>query len=60
MRDLHFYLILFLFLLNFIFLITLSNFVVRLADGIKKTIDSDVNYRENRGSPREDRGLVDV
>jgi hypothetical protein len=65
MLDYFVYTILFFSFLNLVFLLTLSNFVVKLADSIKKLskdLEDFYYIKDNRSnSPqKEDSGLVDL
>jgi hypothetical protein len=65
MLDYFIYIILFFNFLNLVFLLTLSNFVVKLADSIKKLskdLEDFYYIKDNRSnSPqKEDSGLVDL
>jgi hypothetical protein len=57
MKDLYFYIILFLFLLNFILLFRLSNFTVRLAESIRDNLNSNP---DKVNSKNQNSGLLDI
>lgn len=58
MIDLYFYIILFLFLLNFILLIKLSNFIIKLAENMNKITDLDLYKQKN--NKQDEKGLIDI
>lgn len=62
MRDFYFYIILFLFILNFVLLITLANFIIRLADNINKVLNLNFDKKQNKiqNKIQEDKGLIDI
>lgn len=63
MTDYFIYIILFISILNLVFILMLSNFIVKLADSMKsfsKDLEDFYYLKNNSNKQKEESGLVDI